>query len=90
MSNGIQLFFKIPFLLAYISCTGEFQCDIYIHAYNVSSLDSLLTFSLILPPPHFLEQLQQVSLLYFQTYIQSTSTIFVLLYPIHLLSALYM
>jgi hypothetical protein len=36
--KGVKIpsdFSKI-FLLAYISCTGEFHCEIYIYPYNVS------------------------------------------------------
>jgi hypothetical protein len=45
----IYLIFSIVFFLTYISCIGEFHCDIYIYAYNIFWLDLPLHHSLI---PH--------------------------------------
>jgi hypothetical protein len=42
MQNSIAVLIQIfpfqkkYFLLAYISFTGRFRCDIYLHAYNMS------------------------------------------------------
>jgi hypothetical protein len=45
-------------LLAHVNCTGDFHCDISIHAYDVPLLDSPLPlFSLVLHPS-FLKQFQ--------------------------------
>jgi hypothetical protein len=39
------------FLLADISCTGRFHCDIFMYAYNVSWLDSPPPSFSLVPPP---------------------------------------
>jgi hypothetical protein len=61
----------LTFLLAYISCTGTFHCEISIFAYNVTWLDSPSHYSpLILSPTTLLKWFQQISLLKLYKYIK--------------------
>jgi hypothetical protein len=69
-------FFFFSVLLACISCTGVFHCDIYICTYSVSLLDSSPPSFSFIPPSVFWEQSQQISLFYFHTCIQNISMIF--------------